>query len=170
MQNDVSDTFRVNDALKQGDALSCLLFNLAPEIAFRRGRISTSKTLANGSVQILGFADYLDLAGRPPGAVADTFTNLKSGAKRMGLVINESKTKYMEATANTVIRQPNNTINIGGHNFEVVNEFIYLGVLTRPDGDTTPEIKRQADVIMAYLDTYAQNWYQRKPNAEYIKR
>lgn len=149
VQNDFSDTFAVREGLKQGDALSCVLFNLALEMAFRRAGISTSKTLAIGMAQVLGFADDLDIAGRSHAAVEETFTKLEVEAERMGLIINESKTKYMSTTPRTV--QESNTINIGGHSFEVVDEFVYLGVLTRPDGDTTPEIQRR---IMAASRCY----------------
>jgi sorting nexin-29 len=149
VQNDLSDAFAVKDGLKQGDSLSCLLFNLVLEIAFRRAGISTSRTLANGMVQILGFADDLDIAGRSHAEVEETFTKLAAEAERMGLVINESKTKYMDTTPGAHYEA--NKINISGHNFEVVNEFVYLGVLTRPDGDTTPEIQRR---IMAASRCY----------------
>ena len=49
----------------------------------------------------------------------------------------------MKTTANMVSNQQGNIINIGGHCFEAVDEFVYLGALTRPDGDTAPEIKRR---------------------------
>lgn len=75
--------------LTQADALSCLLFNLALEIAMMRAGIQTSKTLANGTVQVRGFTDDLDLASHTHAAV-DTFSNLKEQAERMGLMmINE---------------------------------------------------------------------------------
>ena len=50
---------------------------------------------------------------------------------------------------------PDNKVNIGGSEFEIVDEFVYLGVLMRPDEDATPEIRRR---IMAasrcILDSY----------------
>ena len=61
VQNDLSDPFAIKEGLKQGDALSCLLFNLALEMAMRRSGIATSRTLVNGVIQALGFADGLDL-------------------------------------------------------------------------------------------------------------
>lgn len=143
VQNDLSNTFAVREGLKQGDALSCLLFNIALEIAIRRAGIRTEKTLANGMTQVLGFADDLDVAGRTHAAVVDTFTNLKQQASRMGLEINGTKTKFMKTTTNSVPNQNGNQVQFGDHSFEVVDEFIYLGVLMRPDGDTTPEIRRR---------------------------
>ena len=143
VQNDLSELFAVREGLKQGDALSCLLFNLALEMAMRRAGIRTSSTLATATIQVLGFADDLDFAGRTQAAVQDTFNNLKLQAERMGLEVNDGKTKYMKTTSRTVPNQNGNTIRFGDHDFEVVDEFTYLGVLIRPDGDTTPEIRRR---------------------------
>jgi len=151
VQNDMSTAFTVGNGLKQGDALSCLLFNLALETAMRRAGIQTNKTLVNGTVQILGFADDLDLASRNHAAAVDTFINLKIQAERMGLVINESETKYMKTTPYSVASQQENSISIGELSLEVLNEFTYLGALVRPDGDTTPEIRTR---IMAASRCY----------------
>src|SRR5687768_10480610 len=117
----------------------------------RRAGIQTNKTLVNGTFQVLGFADDLDLASRTHAAAVDTFTNLKIQAERMGLMINESKTKYMKTEPNPVANQQSDTISIGEFNLEVVNEFIYLGALIRSDGDNTPEIQRR---IMAASRCY----------------
>lgn len=125
MQNDLSDEFDVEEGLKQGDGLSCLLFNLALEIAMRRTGIQTHKTLASSTVQVLGFADDLDLASRTHNGTVDTFTNLKVQAERMGLMINEIKTKYKKTTPNPVPGQQGNSVRIGEFSCEVVDEFTY---------------------------------------------
>lgn len=99
VQNDLSDVFAVMEGLKQGDALSCLLFNLALEIAMRRAGIQTNKTLVNGTVQVLGFADDLNLASRTHAAAVDTFTNLRIQAygfddQRIENQVHEYRAKY----------------------------------------------------------------------------
>src|ERR1700755_1565980 len=121
--------------------MSCLLFNLALEIAMRRAGIQTNKTPVNGTVQVLDFADDLDLASRTHAAALDTFTNLRIQAERMGLMINESKTKYMKTEPSMVANQQGDVISIGEYNLKVVDEFIYLGALIRPDGDNTEIMK-----------------------------
>src|SRR5687768_6125024 len=68
----------------------------------------------------------------------------------MDLMINESKTKYMRTTPNSVANQQGNSISIGGFNIDVVDEFTYLGGLIRPDG-TKPGIQRR---IMAASRCY----------------
>jgi len=47
------------------------------------------------------------------------------------------------ATNKATSQQQSTTVNIGGQDFEEVDEFQYLGVLIRADGDTTVEIKKR---------------------------
>lgn len=143
MQNNMSDTFETREGLRQGDALSCLLFNIALEGVLRRAGIQTQRTLATNMVQILAFADDLDIAGRRISDVIDVFTNLQREAAKLGLIVNIDKTKYMKTDERSVPQQQGPNIIIDGQQYEVVDEFVYLGVLARPDGDTTPEIQRR---------------------------
>ena len=46
----------------------------------------------------------------------------------------------MKTSANVV---PDQIDNIAGSEFEVVGEFVHLGLLMRTDGDSTSEIKRR---------------------------
>ena len=143
LREDLSDPFEVKEGLKQGDALSTLLFNVALEGAMRRAGIQTSRTLATGMVQILGYADDIDIVSRTHSGMVETFTSLQTEAARLGLNINETKTKYMKADGTTVPQPQTNIMNINGQLFEVVNEFVYLGVLTRADNDISQEIRRR---------------------------
>jgi sorting nexin-29 len=141
--NDLSDPFEVREGLKQGDALSTLLFNVALEGAMRRAGIQSSRTLATNMVQILAFADDVDIVGRRHTDVVEAYTSLKREAAKIGLLVNEEKTKYMKTSDATVPQQVGNSVTIDGQNFEVVKEFIYLGVLIRADNDISQEIKRR---------------------------
>ncbi len=151
VQNNMSEAFETRESLRQGDALSCLLFNIALEGAFRRAGIQTHRTLATSMYQVMAFADDLDLAGRRQADVIDVFTSLKAEAAKLGLVINADKTKYMKTDNTSGSQQLGSHITIEGQQYEVVNEFVYLGVLARPDGDTKPEIQRR---IMAATRCY----------------
>ena len=93
----LSSPFESRRGLRQGDGLSCLLFNVALEGVIRRAGIDTSGTIFTKSVQLQGFADDFDIIGRNFAAVEDTYTRLKAEARRIGLLINASKTKYMRA-------------------------------------------------------------------------
>lgn len=143
LQNEFSETFDILEGLRQGDRLSTLLFNMALEIAMRRAGIQSSRTLATNVVQILGFADDLDLASSRHSGVEETYTRLKVEAEKMGLVVNESKTKYMKTNEATLPQQEGDVINIGGQKFGVVDEFVYLGTLIRADNDNSAEIQRR---------------------------
>ena len=143
LREDLTNPFEVKKGLKQGDALSTLLFNVALEGTMRRAGIQSSRTLATNLVQILGFADDLDIVGRRHNEVVETYINLKREAEKVSLVTNVSKTKYMKTCDGLVPNQHQNLVNIGGQDFEVVDEFVYLGPLIRKENDISLEIKRR---------------------------
>ncbi|KAF0702148.1 craniofacial development protein 2-like, partial [Aphis craccivora] len=78
----LSEEFEVITGLKQGDALSPLLFNIALEKIIRR------------------FADNLNLIGDSMEIVEQNINTLVEGAKTVGLKINQDKTKVMELLPN----------------------------------------------------------------------
>lgn len=145
----LSTPFESVNGLRQGDALSCILFNVALEGVIRRAGIQTGGTIFNRSIQIIGYADDIDIVGRNHKAIEEVLCNFDREAKRIGLQINEAKTKYMIAgsTSNTNIGNmvkfkidiPRN----GSYNFEQVHEFVYLGSLVSADNDMTRDIKRR---------------------------
>jgi hypothetical protein len=58
---------------------------------------------------------------------------LEIEAGKVGLKINEQKTKYMIAARNDrTIRNVVQSVAIGDKHFEVVKEFVYLGSLMTP--------------------------------------
>jgi hypothetical protein len=68
-------------------------------------------------------------------------------AIKVGLKINESKTKYMIAAGNDrTINNVGQSVVFGDKTFEVVKEFVYLECLVTPNDDVSLEIQRRIQI------------------------
>jgi hypothetical protein len=91
----LSDTFPIKNGLKQGNALSPLLFNIGLEYAIRRVQANQKGLKLNGTHQLLVYADDVNMLG---GSIHSTMTNaedLMIASKETGLEVNAETTKYM---------------------------------------------------------------------------
>jgi len=91
IQSDLSDPITAKKGLRQGDSLACLLFNLALEMAVRKAGIQTNGTIFYKSVQLLAYADDIDIIARYRRALKEAFLSLERAAREMGLQINKKK-------------------------------------------------------------------------------
>ncbi|GBN30232.1 hypothetical protein AVEN_51637-1 [Araneus ventricosus] len=64
IQNHLSESFTAERGLRQGDSLTCLLFNLPLEKCIRVSGLDRRGTLWNRSLQLLAYADDIDLKGQ----------------------------------------------------------------------------------------------------------
>jgi hypothetical protein len=73
---------------------------------------------------------------------------LEGEAAKVGLKINEQKTRYMIAAWNErTIRDVGQSVVIGDKHFEVVKELVYLGSLMIPTNDASLEIQRRIQTV-----------------------
>jgi hypothetical protein len=100
IQNDCSESFETRQGLRQGDVLSTLLFNVVLEVIVRRANLQTTGTIYNKETQLLAYADDIDIVGRSQSAVRNAYLASEGEAAKVGLKINEKKTKYMIAARN----------------------------------------------------------------------
>lgn len=144
IQNNISESLEVRNGLRQGDALACLLFNICLEKAVRDANINTRGTIITKSIQLLAYADDIDIVARTLPEMTRAYTELAGAANSYGLQINEEKTKIMPVTTSPrVIHNLGQNFTIGTENFEVVQEFTYLGSSVNTKNDSNAEIGRR---------------------------
>lgn len=144
IQNRLSEMFESKKGLRQGDENSTKLFNITLEGIVRRAGIMTKGSIFTKSVQLFAYADDIDIAARSFRAAKDTYSKLEKEANRVGLTVNEQKTKYMmispsERTQNLV----GTHFEVNDKRFEVVHDFTYLGSMIDDDYNTSLEIKKR---------------------------
>lgn len=134
----------VNTGLKQGDPLSTSLFNIVLEVLIRQSELQTKGTIFHHKHQCIAYADDVLLLTRSKEELKRIFIKFEKNAKKYGLKINETKTKYM-VMGNSKTKG-NLQITTEGENsycFEQVNQSEYLGVILTNNNNEQPEIEKR---------------------------
>jgi hypothetical protein len=97
----LSDKFSIQNGLKQGDALSPLLFSFALEYAIRKVQENEIGLELNGTHRVLIYADDVNLLGDSVNTIKENSETLIVSNRDIDLEINAEKTKYM------IMSQPN---------------------------------------------------------------
>jgi hypothetical protein len=63
----------------------------------------------------------------------------------------DQRTNYMNAARNRTILDAEQTVAFGDRNFEVLNEFVYLGALVPPKNDVGLKIERRIQTANRYF-------------------
>lgn len=121
--NKISESFEASTGLRQGDALSPTLFNIALKKVIKSlPDYQGMKLLENKT--ILAYADDYMVIGCSREEIITKTTDLIAANKPMGLEISQDKTKYM-----VIGRNYGNTqdLIVGDYTFQTVTDFKYLG-------------------------------------------
>jgi hypothetical protein len=128
-----SHKFPTENGLKQGDALSPLLFNLALEQTIMRAQQKLEGLKLNGTHQLLAYADDVNI-------MEENTEALLYASKEVGLEVHPEKTKYMLRSCSQMIGQKR-SMQIANRSFEDVVKFKYLGTILRDQNYMHEEMK-----------------------------
>jgi hypothetical protein len=95
----LSDSFPIQNGLKQGDALSPLIFNFALEYAIRKAQENLVGLELNGTHQLLAYADDVNLLGDNIDTIKKTTEAIIDAGKEVGLEINREDYVYIAVSS-----------------------------------------------------------------------
>jgi len=136
----VFDNFPVRNGLKQGDALTPMLFNFALEYAIRRVQVNQDGFKLNGKHQLLAYAVDVNILEAIVHTLKENSESLVAATREIGLEVSADKTKYI-----VMSRDQNSgrihSVRIDNSTFERVEEFKYLGTTLTNKKSIAEEIK-----------------------------
>jgi len=148
VDNQYASMFPITNGVRQGDALSSVLFDLVLEAILQKMNITGH--IGTKSTQILTYADDVAIMSRSKNALKDILFNTEKEAKRRGHLVNENKTKYKQV-ARAVLNDEH--LCCGKYKFEHVKEFAYLRSQMNQNNSISSEI--QARILSGNRSYYA---------------
>lgn len=133
-----SGSFEVRSGLRQGCPLAPTLFNIALEWVMRQTPGGSGMVLSGRVFDRLAYADDVDLMADTFEQVEEKIVNFSAAAGRVGLTINEEKTKLMKVTRGQP--EPERDVACGGLQVGIVDQFKYLGSLLTSTNEMETEV------------------------------
>jgi ribose 5-phosphate isomerase len=122
INNEISEEFRVESGVKQGDPLSAALYSIVIDSVLKK--MDLRRNISARLKQCSAYADDILITTRTKQSIIYTFRELKEMSVQSGLIISEQKTKYLRCTRKDYIMH---NININSTHLEQVKSFKYLG-------------------------------------------
>lgn len=95
------------------------------------------------NLPLIAYADDMVVLGESEQGIKKASQLLIRSAKKQGLNINKTKTKYMRIGRNKYQRRNAARLQIGGYMFEKVDDFQYLGTYLSSTNDNHEVIKKR---------------------------
>jgi hypothetical protein len=122
----LSDIFTSRNDLKQGDALSLLLFNFLLEYAIWRVQVNQNGFKINSTHQLLVYADDVNILGVSVHTIQVKTEALLVADREIGLEVNADKNKYtVKSRDQDAGRCHGIKVSNSTSIFEIVEEFKY---------------------------------------------
>jgi sorting nexin-29 len=135
----LSDMLPIRNSLKQGGALTPLLFNFTLECAMRRVQVNQDGLKLNSTHQLLVYADDVNILGGSVHTIKEHAEALVVASREIRLEVNVDKTKYMVMSRNQNAGR-SHSMKTDNRSFGRVEQFKYLGTTLKKQNSIQEEI------------------------------